>query len=55
MTYPQLSSVSLGSAERGRLAAELLLDRHRRPGPAARARETVAPGLVVRALQPAGR
>jgi LacI family transcriptional regulator len=48
MSFPQISSVSLGAAQRGRLAAELLLGRladaslpHRR--------ETVAPTLVVRA------
>lgn len=48
MSFPQLSSVSLGSAERGRLAAELLLARLAEPGRPAQ-RITVAPTLVVRA------
>ncbi|MEV0645963.1 LacI family DNA-binding transcriptional regulator [Phytomonospora sp. NPDC050363] len=48
MAFPQLSSVSLGSAERGRLAAELLLARLAEPTRPAQ-RVTVAPTLVVRA------
>jgi LacI family transcriptional regulator len=48
MSFPQVSSVSLGSAERGRRAAGLLLDRLADPALPAR-RETVAPALVVRA------
>ncbi|HEY1180191.1 MAG TPA: LacI family DNA-binding transcriptional regulator [Phytomonospora sp.] len=48
MSFPQLSSVSLGSAERGRLAAELLLARLAEPARPAQ-RVTVAPTLVVRA------
>lgn len=47
MSFPQLSSVSLGSATRGRRAAELLLERITDPSLPAR-RETVAPSLVVR-------
>jgi LacI family transcriptional regulator len=48
MSFPQLSSVSLGSAERGGLAARLLLDRLARPDLPAR-RELVPPKLIVRA------
>jgi LacI family transcriptional regulator len=48
MTYPQLSSVSLGSEERGRRAARLLLDRIAQPDLPPR-RAHVAPRLVVRA------
>ncbi|MEO3777979.1 LacI family DNA-binding transcriptional regulator [Micromonospora sp. B11E3] len=48
MVFPQLSSVSLGSAERGRRAAELLLQRIAEPGLPPR-REQVPPRLVVRA------
>lgn len=47
MSFPQLSSVSLGSAARGRRAAELLLERIADPRRPAR-REQVAPSLVVR-------
>ncbi|UNO42636.1 LacI family DNA-binding transcriptional regulator [Streptomyces sp. MST-110588] len=56
--WPPLTSVDLGSAERGRIAARMLLDRLREPaeGPRAPARrETVAPRLVIRASSaPAG-
>lgn len=45
---PALTSVSLRSAERGRLAAELLLDRYENPGRATLHR-SVAPELMVRA------
>jgi LacI family transcriptional regulator len=48
MAFPQLSSVSLGSEARGRLAAQLLLDRIDHPDRPPR-RETVPPHLVVRA------
>nr|WP_204342001.1 LacI family DNA-binding transcriptional regulator [Micromonospora terminaliae] len=48
MTFPQLSSVSLGSAERGRRAAELLLQRIADASLPPR-REQVAPSLAVRA------
>ncbi|WP_410817130.1 LacI family DNA-binding transcriptional regulator [Micromonospora sp. 050-3] len=48
MMFPQLSSVSLGSAERGRRAAELLLQRIADATLPPR-REQVPPGLVVRA------
>ena len=48
MMFPQLSSVSLGSAERGRRAAELLLQRIADPALPPR-REQVAPHLAVRA------
>ncbi|MCW3842038.1 substrate-binding domain-containing protein, partial [Micromonospora yasonensis] len=48
MMFPQLSSVSLGSAERGRRAAELLLQRIADPSLPPR-REQVAPSLAVRA------
>lgn len=48
MSYPQISSVSLGSAARGRLAAQLLLQRIKDPSRKAR-REHVPPRLVVRA------
>jgi len=50
--WPPLTSVDLGSTERGRRAAELLLERLREPGdaPPAPARTTTAlPRLVVRA------
>jgi len=47
MSTPALSSVSLGSAERARLAANLLLDRLKDPTLAPRHR-TVAPYLVIR-------
>ncbi|MEV4755420.1 LacI family DNA-binding transcriptional regulator [Micromonospora sp. NPDC049559] len=48
MAFPQLSSVSLGSAARGRRAAELLLERIADPSLPPR-REHVAPSLAVRA------
>lgn len=48
LASPALSSVGLGSADRGRLAAELLLDRIADPHRAAR-RLRVGPRLVVRA------
>lgn len=48
MMFPQLSSVSLGSAERGRRAAELLLQRIADATLPPR-REQVPPSLVVRA------
>jgi LacI family transcriptional regulator len=48
MMFPQLSSVSLGSAERGRRAAELLLQRIADPALPPR-REQVPPSLAVRA------
>jgi LacI family transcriptional regulator len=48
MSYPQISSVSLGSDVRGRLAAQLLLDRIADASLPPR-REQVAPSLVVRA------
>jgi LacI family transcriptional regulator len=48
MMFPQLSSVSLGSAERGRRAADLLLQRIAEPTLPAR-RASVEPSLVVRA------
>ncbi|MEV4544438.1 LacI family DNA-binding transcriptional regulator [Micromonospora echinaurantiaca] len=48
MMFPQLSSVSLGSAERGRRAAELLLSRIADPALPPR-REQVPPSLAVRA------
>ncbi len=47
ISSPALSSVSLGSAERARLAANLLLDRLKDPTLAPRHR-TVAPFIVVR-------
>jgi LacI family transcriptional regulator len=47
ISTPPLSSVSLGSAERARLAANLLLDRLKDPTLAPRHR-TVAPYLVIR-------
>lgn len=53
MSFPQLSSVSLGSAERGRLAAELLLSRIADPDRPHR-RELVSPRLVVRASSGGG-
>ncbi|MEU6998360.1 LacI family DNA-binding transcriptional regulator [Nonomuraea sp. NPDC046570] len=46
--WPSLTSVSLGSAERGRAAAELLLDRLDNPGREPRV-VTVEPRLAVRA------
>jgi LacI family transcriptional regulator len=48
MSFPQLSSVSLGSVTRGRRAAELLLERIADPALPPR-REQVPPSLVVRA------
>jgi LacI family transcriptional regulator len=48
MSFPQISSVSLGAAQRGRLAAGLLLSRLEDPRLAPR-RVTVAPTLTVRA------
>lgn len=45
---PTLSSVSLGAAERGRLAAELLLDRLAATGPVPPRLVSVPPRLVVR-------
>ncbi|GAA3428277.1 LacI family DNA-binding transcriptional regulator [Streptosporangium sandarakinum] len=48
IAWPPLTSVSLGSAERGRAAAELLLDRLDRDGRAPRT-VTVEPRLVTRA------
>ncbi|MFC6086064.1 LacI family DNA-binding transcriptional regulator [Sphaerisporangium aureirubrum] len=48
LTWPALTSVSLGSAERGRVAAELLLDRLR-GGEGPPRVVTVRPHLVVRA------
>jgi LacI family transcriptional regulator len=48
MSFPQISSVSLGAAERGALAAQLLLSRIAEPGLPPR-RETVPPRLAVRA------
>jgi LacI family transcriptional regulator len=53
MSFPQISSVSLGSAERGRIAATLLLDRLADPSLPPR-RETVPPKLVVRASSAGG-
>lgn len=47
LTTPSLSSVSLGSAERGRLAARLLLERLASPSLPARRLE-VPPSLVIR-------
>lgn len=47
MVHPALTSVSLGSADRGRIAATLLLDRLEDPSRPPR-RITVAPRLVVR-------
>ncbi|MFC7583917.1 LacI family DNA-binding transcriptional regulator [Nonomuraea antimicrobica] len=47
-SWPSLTSVSLGSAERGKVAAELLLDRLRGEGGEPR-RVTVPPHLAVRA------
>ncbi len=54
MAFPQLSSVSLGSADRGRRAAELLLERIADPDLPPR-REHVAPSLAVRASSTVGR
>ncbi len=48
LAWPPLTSVSLGSAERGRVAAELLLDRLGK-GPRAPRVVTVEPRLVIRA------
>lgn len=48
VTSPSLTSVSLGSEERGTLAARLLLDRLRDPGRPVQ-RVTVQPSLTVRA------
>jgi LacI family transcriptional regulator len=48
MSFPQISSVSLGAAKRGRIAAELLLSRINDPSLPPR-RETVPPALAVRA------
>jgi LacI family transcriptional regulator len=48
MSFPQITSVSLGAAQRGRLAAGLLLRRLAEPDLPA-ARERVAPTLAVRA------
>ncbi|HEV7708153.1 MAG TPA: LacI family DNA-binding transcriptional regulator [Asanoa sp.] len=48
MPFPQISSVSLGAAERGRIAAGLLISRLADPSLPPR-RETVAPSLTVRA------
>jgi hypothetical protein len=48
MSFPQLSSVSLGTARRGRLAAEMLLSRLLEPDRPPR-REMVPTTLVVRA------
>jgi LacI family transcriptional regulator len=47
MSYPQISSVSLGSGARGKRAAQLLLDRIKDPSRAAQ-RVQVSPRLVVR-------
>lgn len=47
MSFPQLSSVSLGSATRGRMAAELLVERIKDPSKVP-SRELVPPQLVVR-------
>ncbi|HET8588563.1 MAG TPA: LacI family DNA-binding transcriptional regulator [Nakamurella sp.] len=47
MVFPGLTSVSLGSADRGTIAATLLLERIKDPARAPR-RVTVAPHLVVR-------
>jgi LacI family transcriptional regulator len=47
MVYPSLSSVSLGSAERGRIAARFLLERIKEPGLPHR-QVSVAPRLVIR-------
>lgn len=54
MSYPQISSVSLGSEVRGRLAAQLLLDRIADAGLPPR-REQVAPSIVIRASSRSGR
>jgi LacI family transcriptional regulator len=48
MSYPQISSISLGSEARGRRAAELLLERIADPGLPPR-RAQVDPRLVIRA------
>lgn len=53
MAYPQISSVSLGSATRGNLAAQLLLARIKDPALPPR-REQVLPKLVVRASSEVG-
>jgi len=48
MTWPQLSSVDLGSAERGRRAAELLIERLSGDRNARPRQILVRPNLVVR-------
>lgn len=48
VAVPTLTSVSLGAAERGRLAARMLLDRLEGRGPQQPQRVTVIPRLVVR-------
>jgi LacI family transcriptional regulator len=48
LATPSLTSVSLGSEERGRIAASMMLDRLRDPSREP-ARTTVQPHLVVRA------
>ncbi|OEU97088.1 LacI family transcriptional regulator [Streptomyces oceani] len=53
-SWPPLTSVDLGSAERGRIAARMLLDRLSQDGgdappPASARTETVTPRLIVRA------
>ncbi len=53
MSFPQISSVSLGAAQRGRLAAELLLSRIADPTLPPRC-ETVPPTLAVRASSATG-
>ncbi len=53
MSLPQLSSVSLGSDERGRRAANLLLERMADPTLPAR-RERVAPSIAIRASSGGG-
>lgn len=53
MSFPQISSVSLGAAERGRIAADLLLGRLADPDLPSR-REMVAPTLTVRASSEGG-
>ncbi|NEB77514.1 LacI family transcriptional regulator, partial [Streptomyces sp. SID14478] len=47
--WPPLTSVDLGSTERGRRAAELLLERLGAPGSPAPHSSTAPPRLVVRA------
>lgn len=53
LTWPQLTSIDLGSAERARVAAELLVKRIERPGRKPRT-VRVEPRLVVRASSGAG-